>query len=246
MNSAAGSFSTRKNTVTALQFKVILVGDSMVGKTSIIQRYIDDMYIENNGTAPTLAWDFKIKNLILPKHQDQDQPEESKDGEKVRLYVWDTAGQERFRHIARIYYKDVHGVLVVFDLSDEESFKNLNFWLSDLNKHAPEKLVKVLVGNKVDLTKASEERSRKRESFENKREVSYEMAQNFALENQMYYLECSAKTGENINDAFRKVAEEIMAERQRNIEMDLPITSRKSSALDAALHFGKKETYDRP
>lgn len=71
--------------------------------------------------------------------------------ENVRLYVWDTAGQERFRHIARMYYKDVSGVLLCFDLTDEESFKNINFWLSDLNKHAPSKLVKILVGNKSDM-----------------------------------------------------------------------------------------------
>ena len=67
------------------------------------------------------------------------------------MYVWDTAGQERFRHIARMYYKDVAGVLLCFDLTDEESYKNINFWLADLNKHAPEKIVKVLVGNKLDL-----------------------------------------------------------------------------------------------
>ena len=85
------------------------------------------------------------------------------------MYVWDTAGQERFRHIAKIYYKDVHGVVLTFDLSDEESFKNIEFWLSDLNKHAPEKIVKILVGNKLDLA--------------DKREILYERAYDFALAN---------------------------------------------------------------
>lgn len=119
----------------------------MVGKTSIIQRFIDNMFVDNNGTSPTLAWDFKVKTLQV----EDENASNSKELENVRLYVWDTAGQERFRHIARMYYKDVSGVLLCFDLTDEESFKNINFWLSDLNKHAPAKIVKLLVGNKQDL-----------------------------------------------------------------------------------------------
>lgn len=107
------------------------------------------MFVDTNGTAPTLAWDFKVKTLQVEGASRGDSAQ--KELENVRLYVWDTAGQERFRHIARMYYKDVSGVLLCFDLTDEESFKNVNFWLGDLNKHAPSKLVKILVGNKADL-----------------------------------------------------------------------------------------------
>jgi len=98
--------------------------------------------------------------------------------ENVRLYVWDTAGQERFRHIARMYYKDVSGVLLVFDLTDEESFKNINFWLGDLNKHAPSKLVKILVGNKSDLCLNAKGQNAGNDdsSYEDKREVNYDVA----------------------------------------------------------------------
>lgn len=135
----------KRATISAKQFKVIMIGDSMVGKTSIIQRFIDDEFIDK-GTQPTLAWDFKVKTLEIPTSE-----ESTRDKETVRLYVWDTAGQERFRHIARMYYKDVCGVVLCFDLTDEESFKNVNFWLSDLQKHAPEQISKILVGNKVDL-----------------------------------------------------------------------------------------------
>ena len=114
----------------------------MVGKSSIIQRYIEDTFVEN-GTQPTLAWDFKVKTIEVNKP--------TTGVEDVRLYVWDTAGQERFRHIARMYYKDVCGVLLCFDLTDEESFKNLKFWLGDLQQHAPENIAKVLIGNKADV-----------------------------------------------------------------------------------------------
>jgi Ras-related protein Rab-24 len=75
------------------------------------------------------------------------------------LFVWDTAGQERFRQIARMYYKDVQGVLVCFDLTDEESFTKLNFWLQDLQYHAPEKIVKILCGLKLDLVESLESSS---------------------------------------------------------------------------------------
>ena len=101
----------------------------MVGKTSIIQRYIEDQYLGKDNTQPTLAWDFKVKTIEIPTSGSE---LGAKSMETVRLYVWDTAGQERFRHIARMYYKDVCGVLLCFDLTDEESFKNINFWLSDL------------------------------------------------------------------------------------------------------------------
>ena len=113
------------------QFKVIMIGDSMVGKTSIIHRFIDYFFNDKNGTQPTLAWDFKVKTLQVPaisKTGDESKVEL----DQVRLYVWDTAGQERFRHITRMYYKDVCGVAICFDLTDEESFKNLSFWLTDL------------------------------------------------------------------------------------------------------------------
>jgi GTPase SAR1 family protein len=90
-----------------------------------------------------------------------------------------------------MYYKDVSGVLLCFDLTDEESFKNINFWLSDLNKHAPAKMVKVLVGNKADLCNPTESMG----SSNNKREISKDLAHAFALENQLHFYEVSAKTG---------------------------------------------------
>ena len=139
----------KRATISAKQYKIIMIGDSMVGKTSIIQRFIDDVFLDNGGTQPTIAWDFKVKTLEVLRPGVTDP--RSKDRDTVRLYVWDTAGQERFRNIAHMYYKDINGVLLCFDLTDEESFKIINFWLTDLQRHAPEKIAKTLVGNKLDL-----------------------------------------------------------------------------------------------
>ncbi|CDW83910.1 ras-related protein rab-30 [Stylonychia lemnae] len=189
----------------------------MVGKTSIIQRFIDNMFVDNNGTAPTLAWDFKVKTLQV-EGDSVDVDASQKEVENVRLYVWDTAGQERFRHIARMYYKDVSGVLLCFDLTDEESFKNVNFWLSDLNKHAPSKLVKVLVGNKCDLCLSNQAKSSNPQM------------------NIMYYYECSAKTGKNVNEIFQKLVNEINTIAKQNINMRIEFNSDKAiSVLDEAL-----------
>ena len=120
----------------------------MVGKTSLIQRYINGAFHEH-GTQPTLSWDFKVKSVQLGEgdpHSSGFQP-----GQLVKMYVWDTAGQERYRQIARMYYNDVCGAFVCFDLTDVESFNAVNFWLQDLNANAPKNIVKILCGLKLDL-----------------------------------------------------------------------------------------------
>lgn len=137
-----------------------------------------------------------------------------------------------------MYYKDINGVVLVFDLTDEDSFRNINFWISDIEKHAPEKIVKILVGNKVDLAQIDS----MKDSIDNRREVSYEAASNFALDNKMFYYECSAKTGENINEVFHKVAEEINITQKSQIEMSRESEiAPKGSILDSALNYRRSE-----
>ena len=201
----------------AKQFKVIMIGDSMVGKTSIIQRFIDNTFIDNNGTSPTLAWDFKVQTLQVPEITPSG--EESRDRlEQVRLYVWDTAGQERFRHIARMYYKDVCGVLLCIDLTDEDSFKNLNYWLTDLQKHAPENIARVLLCNKVDLCQGET----------SQRKIMEGTVSQFTQENEMRHFEVSAKTGENINEAFLHLAIEINKIQTKQLDMMLGMDEQMS------------------
>jgi Ras-related protein Rab-8A len=110
------------------------------------------MFVDTKGAIATLAWDFKAKNITLPQKEGDLTPD------TVKLYIWDTAGQERFRHIARIYYQDVKAAMICFDLSDEDSFKNVTYWLSDLDRHAPENIVKLLIGNKADLVEKEDEK----------------------------------------------------------------------------------------
>jgi len=120
MNDTSGPI--KRGTISTKQFKIIMLGDSMVGKTSIIQRFIDESFAGEGGTQPTLAWDFKVKAVSVDRPPGEKSDNTLEDKELIRLYVWDTAGQERFRHIARMYFKDVCGVILCFDLTDEESF----------------------------------------------------------------------------------------------------------------------------
>lgn len=116
-----------------------------------------------------------------------------------------------------MYYKDIHGAILVFDLTDEDSFRNINFWISDLKKHGPEKLVLVLVGNKSDLAGLDDTF----QTNNTERQVSYDDAQGFALNNKMYYFECSAKTGDNVKKVFDKIAVEINYLNKAQIDMKI-------------------------
>ena len=126
------------------------------------------------------------------------------------MYVWDTAGQERYRQIARIYYNEVCGAFVCFDLTEQDSFDAVNFWLQDLNANAPKNIVKILVGLKLDLVQPLENMPEKRASdVILKRGVSSETATIFAQRNKMHYIELSSKTGHNVEQAFYKMAFEV-------------------------------------
>lgn len=142
-----GRGSSKKT--AAKQYKVICVGDSMVGKTSFITKYFDNIFNEH-GTQATISWDFKTKPVQLGEG-DPNSTEGFKPTEMVRLFVWDTAGQERFRQIARMYYNEVAGAFICFDLTDEDSFSAVNFWIQDLQANAPKNIVLILCGLKLDL-----------------------------------------------------------------------------------------------
>ena len=179
----------------------------MVGKTSLIQRYISNLFSEH-GTQPTLSWDFKVKSVQLGEgepHTDNFQPTQL-----VKMYVWDTAGQERYRQIARMYYNDVCGAFVCFDLSDEDSFNAVNFWLQDLQTNAPKNTVKILCGLKLDLVQQIVGPDQRRGSdVIVKRGISRDVVESFAQRNKMKYIEVSAKTGHNVEHAFYQMAYDV-------------------------------------
>ena len=117
-------------------------------------------------------------------------------GKKVKLQIWDTAGQERFKNITASYYRGGNGVLVVYDITDRDSFENLNSWLIDIEKNANKNVYKLLIGNKSDL--------------EEKRKVTYQEGKDFATSNGMQFMETSAKTASKVQEAFELLTQEII------------------------------------
>jgi small GTP-binding protein len=152
--------------------KVVVVGDSGVGKTCFLVRYVRDLFEEE--TNSTLGVEFLTKIVQTDKH-------------KIQLQLWDTAGQEIFRSVTRGYYRGAAGALIVFDLTSMDSFLHVGEWLQDIRDVARSDVVAVLIGNKLDL--ASD------------RKVSAEKAAEFAKANGLQYFETSAKDGSNVSAA---------------------------------------------
>jgi len=161
-------------------FKLLLIGDSGVGKSCLLLRFADDTYTESY--ISTIGVDFKIRTVEL-------------DGKTIKLQIWDTAGQERFRTITSSYYRGAHGIIIVYDITDVESFNNVRQWLFEIDRFASENVNKLLVGNKADLV--------------NKRVVVEETAKEFASSLDIPFLETSAKNATNVEEAFLTMAAQI-------------------------------------
>jgi len=161
-------------------FKLLLIGDSGVGKSCLLLRFADDTYTESY--ISTIGVDFKIRTIQL-------------DGKTIKLQIWDTAGQERFRTITSSYYRGAHGIIVVYDTTEMESFNNVKQWLHEIDRYATEGVNKLLVGNKSDLVA--------------KRQVETSAAKDLADSLSIPFLETSAKSAENVERAFMTMASEI-------------------------------------
>ncbi|KAL2939444.1 Ras-related protein RABD1 [Bienertia sinuspersici] len=161
-------------------FKLLLIGDSSVGKSCLLLRFADDSYVDSY--ISTIGVDFKIRTVEL-------------DSKTIKLQIWDTAGQERFRTITSSYYRGAHGIIIVYDVTEMESFNNVKQWLNEIDRYANESVCKLLVGNKCDLV-------------ENK-VVDTQMGQALADELGIPFLETSAKDAINVEQAFLTMAGEI-------------------------------------
>ncbi|XP_031568045.1 ras and EF-hand domain-containing protein homolog isoform X3 [Actinia tenebrosa] len=168
-------------------FKIVFVGDSGVGKSSFIHRFCHDQW-KPSFTA-TIGVDFQIKNMTVG-------------GRSIVIQLWDTAGQERFRSITKQYFRKADGILVFYDVTAESSFINLKSWMASVEEGAEEKATLMIVGNKVDLSEDS-----------NMRAVKTENGEYLAKNYNALYMETSAKTGYNINEAMNKMAE-VLQERE--------------------------------
>jgi len=160
--------------------KLLLIGDSGVGKSCLLLRFSDDSFTPSFIT--TIGIDFKIRTIEL-------------EGKRIKLQIWDTAGQERFRTITTAYYRGAMGILLVYDVTDEKSFGNIRNWIRNIEQHATESVNKMLIGNKSDMV--------------DKKVIDTARGKGLADEYGIRFLETSAKTGAGVEDAFITLAKDI-------------------------------------
>ena len=187
----------QRNDTAKFTFKIVIAGNIGVGKSNLIKRYVEDEF--DDSLLSTIGVDFKIKTEVI-------------DDTKIKIQFWDTAGQEKNLSIAKSYYKNSDGLILVYDLSNRESFNNLNFWLKEINNSAPEDMKIILLGNKNDL-------------IEN-REVSLEEAKTWAEERGYFFMEVSAKL--NKDDCVNKAIIELIKSIRDDLNEQDIIVNKKS------------------
>ena len=158
-------------------YKILLLGDSSVGKTCFLMRYTDNTFQEIH--MSTIGLDYKLKNVQLD------------DGKMVKIQIWDTAGQDRFRSITKNYYKGAHGIILIYDITNQKTFENVKNWINQIKEEVSNKVTIILVGNKID--------------DEDHRVVSTEQGEKMAKDFGLMFFECSAKSGVNIDSTFNEL-----------------------------------------
>jgi len=164
--------------------KLLMIGDSGVGKTCLMLRFCENSFAEQH--ISTIGVDFKIRKLTL------------ENGKRCKLQIWDTAGQERFRTITSSYYRGAHGVVITYDITGNKknSLESIEKWHSEVERYSNQQVKVLLLGNKLDL--------------EEDRQMSTEEIQQWAQDRGAVIMEASAKTSQNVEDAFKLLITEIM------------------------------------
>ena len=170
-------------------FKILIIGESGVGKTCLLLRFTEDSFTTTFLT--TIGIDFKIKIINL-------------ENKLIKLQIWDTAGQERFRTITKTYYKGAHGIILTYDVTDQDSFKNIRNWIKQIEANAQGNVKRVLVGNKCDKPD---------------RVVTEEEGKKLADDYSMSFFETSAKTNKNVTEVFYHLTKEILKANEGNKEL---------------------------
>jgi small GTP-binding protein len=163
-----------------ISYKIVVAGASAVGKSSLVQRLVQDTFVED-GITTTGA---EFYSYTCPVNS-----------ESVKLQIWDTAGQERFRSVAKSYFRNALGAVLVYDIANVDSFDQLGDWLSELRTHASPNAYVLLVGNKADL--------------EESRQVGSDLVRSFAEKHRLETVETSARSGQNVKEAFARMALEV-------------------------------------
>ena len=189
-----------------VMFKVVLVGDSSVGKTNIMSKYLKNEFHEDS--KATVGVEFGSKQFTVEGHQ-------------IKAQIWDTAGQERYKAITSAYYKGAKGAFVVYDITRKQSFDSVDRWINDIKAAADKNLTIIIIGNKCDL--------------EDQRQVSKEQGEEKAKSNDVAFMETSAFSGENLDKAFDKMVNEVFKKCHEEMTSDgevEPVGPSKDISLD--------------
>ncbi|KAH9509645.1 Ras- protein Rab-8A [Bulinus truncatus] len=195
-------------------FKLLLIGDSAVGKTCILFRFSEDAF--NSTFISTIGIDFKIRTIEL-------------DGKKIKLQIWDTAGQERFRTITTAYYRGAMGIMLVYDITNEKSFDNIRTWIRNIEEHASKDVEKMMLGNKCDL--------------QDRRQVSKDRGEQLAIEHGIKFMETSAKSSINVEEAFFTLARDIKLKMDRKIDSSGQVSSKQSGGYQLTKDGSQKKSF---
>lgn len=179
-------------------FKILFIGNSGTGKSAIVNRYVDEKFDEE--FTSTIGVDFKIKSLIHNENI-------------IKLQIWDTAGQERFKTITSNYYRGVQGIILVFDLTDKNSYEKIDDWLKEIDKNCDSKHSTIIIGNKSDII--------------SERLISFKEAKEYVEKLGFKYCEVSAKTNSNIDYIFEILLDLIFEDDCQTLRFDKNIDYEK-------------------
>ena len=196
------------NKINEITIKLLLLGDSRVGKTSLLLNYVDKMFPEAH--ISTLGVEYKEKTI-------------NKNNFNIRLQIWDTAGEERFRSITKNIFRNANGILFVYDVTNKESFVNIKNWIKD-TENIDKEIKGLIIGNKIDL--------------EEERKISLEDLEEIGQKYNKPFIETSAKTGVNVNECFETLIDELFKNKSideiksmylRKNKNDLSISTKKTN-----------------
>ena len=197
--------------------QLIIIGDSTVGKTSLLTRYTTGNFKEEY--LPTIGIDYYIKNETI-------------NNKIIMIKLWDTVGHERYKALIQNFFKNAEGVIVVYDITNVDSFDNLKIWIDSIKQNMESKniiLPVIIIGNKVDM--------------EDMREISNEKAENFAKENNFKYFETSAKTGEGIDKAIIELVNQILNNSNKDLDDQKKVRKNSIKLNDKKKEKKKKKKF---